>query len=95
MVQLIVSFLQPVPPGTPLSPIVVEVAGSPIKEIGVIDSLLGAFGITGLLLIGSALMGILVAAVIFKLRARTEAEIAGQSLASAQLHLTERVPPRG
>ncbi|RPJ70560.1 MAG: hypothetical protein EHM24_00785 [Acidobacteria bacterium] len=83
---------QPVPPNTPLTPIVVQVPDAPVAEIGVIDILLGSFGITGLLLVGSALLGFVAAAVIFWLRRRLESQDPdGASLASAQLGLT--IPP--
>jgi len=83
---------QPVPPDTPLTPIIVQVPDTPVAEIGVIDILLGSLGITGLLLVMSALLGFVVAAVIFWLRRRSSAEDAdGASLASAQLGLT--LPP--
>jgi hypothetical protein len=85
---------QPVPPNTPLTPIIVQVPDTPVAEIGVIDILLGSLGITGLLLVGSALLGFGVAAVIFWLRRRSSADDGdGASLASAQLGLTLPAPP--
>jgi ABC-type phosphate transport system permease subunit len=44
----------------PLSPIIVQVEGEPPKDIGVIDIIFGSLGITGLMLVGSALLGLLV-----------------------------------
>jgi hypothetical protein len=83
---------QPVPPNTPLTPIIVQVSDAPVTEIGVIDILLGSLGITGLLLVASALLGFVAAAVIFWLRRRSSALGGdGGSLASAQLGLT--LPP--
>lgn len=79
---------QPVPPDTPLTPIVVQIADTRPTEIGVIDILLGSLGITGLLLVGSALLGLAVAAVIFWMRRRFEEESEGASLGTAQLKLT-------
>jgi hypothetical protein len=74
---------------------VVQVTEAPAKEIGVVDILLGSLGITGLLLVGSAILGFLVAAVIFGLRRRAAERNAEASLASAQLHLTgPGAPPR-
>jgi hypothetical protein len=86
-----VFFSQPVPPNTPLTPIVVQVPDTPVTEIGVIDILLGSLGITGLLLVGSAVLGCGVAAVLFWVRRRFTPEDEGSSLASAQLGLT--LPP--
>ena len=87
-----VLFSQPVPPNTPLTPIIVQVPDSPVAEIGVIDILMGSLGITGLLLLGSALLGVAVAAIIFWLRRRRDVdEVEGASLGSAQLGLT--LPP--
>ena len=84
-----VVFSQPVPPNTPLSPIVVQVPDTPVTEIGVIDILLGSLGITGLLLIASALLGCAVAAAIFWIRRRAAVdEGQGTSLGTAQLGLT-------
>jgi hypothetical protein len=90
MVQLTVLFLpqQPVPPDTPITPIIVQVADAPAQEIGVIDILMGSLGITGLLLVASAILGIAVAAIIFWARRRFSPEPESASLASAQLNLT-------
>lgn len=87
-------FTQPVPPNTPITPIIVQVADAPVEEIGVLDILLGSLGITGLLLIGSALLGLGVAAVIVWLRRRRGDAMGseeGASLGTAQLKLT--LPP--
>jgi hypothetical protein len=43
----------------PLTPIVVKVTGDAPKEIGVIDIIFGSLGITGLMLLGSCLLGLL------------------------------------
>ncbi len=91
MVQLTVSFQPPVPPNTPLMPIIVQEVDAPTQEIGVVDILLGSLGITGLLLIASALLGVAAAALIYWLRRRLTREPEAASLASAQLNLT---PPR-
>ena len=91
MVQSDVVFFQPIPPNTPLTPIIVQVVDAPAKEIGVIDILMGSLGITGILLLGSALFGVLVAGVIFWIRRRLATATDGTSLASAQLNLTPPV----
>ena len=88
MVQLAVFYQQPVPPNTPLTPIIVQEVDPPTQEIGVVDILVGSLGITGLLLLGSAVLGLGVAALIFWLRRRFAKEPESASLASAQLNLT-------
>jgi len=88
MVQLAVSFQPTVPPNTPLTPIIVQQVDAPTEEIGVVDILVGSLGITGLLLLASALLGLVAAAVIFWLRRRYGEEPDAASLASAQLNLT-------
>jgi len=42
----------------PLTPVIVKVIPAPAKEIQVIDILLGSFGVVGLMLFGSALLGL-------------------------------------
>jgi hypothetical protein len=42
----------------PITPIVVKVVAEPPKDIGVIDIIFGSLGITGLMLVGSALLGL-------------------------------------
>jgi len=91
MVQLAVSFQQPVPPDTPLIPILVQEVAPPTEEIGVLDILVGSLGITGLLLVASAVLGLAVAVGIVWLRRRFAKEPESASLASAQLNLTPRV----
>ena len=49
-------MLQPV---QPMTPIIVRVMEAPTKEISVADILMGSVGITGLFLIGAALLGFL------------------------------------
>lgn len=88
MVQLAVSYQPTVPPNTPLTPIIVQQVEAPTSEIGVVDILLGSLGITGLLLVGSALLGLAVAAAIVWTRRRFTREPESASLASAQLNLT-------
>lgn len=42
----------------PLSPIIVRVEGEPPQDIGVIDIIFGSLGITGLMLVGSFVLGL-------------------------------------
>ncbi|HSK10576.1 MAG TPA: hypothetical protein VK911_13435 [Vicinamibacterales bacterium] len=67
-------------------------AEAPAREIGVVDILVGSLGITGLLLLGSLLLGFGLAAVLFWARQRFTPELEAPSLASAQLNLSP--PPR-
>jgi hypothetical protein len=54
----------------PLTPIVVKVVGEPPKDIGVIDIIFGSLGITGLMLVGSFLLGLLLGVVFIWWRKR-------------------------
>lgn len=57
----------------PVTPIIVKITGEPPKDIGVIDIIFGSLGITGLILVGSALLGVLLGAVIILIRKRLSA----------------------
>lgn len=54
----------------PLSPIVVKVEGEVPKDIGVIDIIFGSFGVIGVVLVGSAVLGLLLGALIIGIRRR-------------------------
>jgi hypothetical protein len=43
----------------PITPIIVKIVGAPTPELGVGDILIQSLGLTGLILIGSALFGLL------------------------------------
>ncbi len=58
----------------PTTPIVVKVVGETPKDIGVIDIIFGSLGITGLILIGSALLGLLLGGLIIFIRRRLSAD---------------------
>jgi hypothetical protein len=57
-------------PVQPITPIVVKVSGEYPKDIGVIDIIFGALGITGLILAGSLLLGLLLGALFIWFRNR-------------------------
>jgi len=57
----------------PATPIVVKVVGEQPKDIGVIDIIFGSLGITGLILAGSGLLGLLLGIFFIWLRKRMEA----------------------
>jgi len=57
----------------PLTPIVVQVAGETPTDIGVIDILYGAIGITGLMILGSAVLGVLLGLLFIVIRRQLDA----------------------
>jgi hypothetical protein len=60
-------------PGQPAQPIVVHVLEEPVKSTGVADVLIGAFGLTGVLLLAALLLGALLGGILIgikKLRAK-------------------------
>lgn len=67
----------------PLTPIIVKVAGEPPKDIGVIDIIFGSLGITGLILVGSALLGLLLGIVIILVKKRLSRDEPTHSPSSA------------
>jgi hypothetical protein len=56
----------------PTTPIVVKMVGETPKDIGVIDVIFGSLGITGLILIGSGLLGLLLGFGLIWLRKRID-----------------------
>ncbi len=54
----------------PATPIVVKVVGERPKDIGVIDIIFGSLGITGLMLIGSGVLGLLLGVLFIWIRKR-------------------------
>lgn len=67
----------------PTTPIIVKVVGEPPKDIGVIDIIFGSLGITGLILVGSALLGLLLGVVFIYIRKRFGADEPTHSPSSA------------
>lgn len=47
----------------PITPVIVKVIPKPTEELGVVDVLLQALGLTGILVLGSALLGLLLGVV--------------------------------
>lgn len=47
----------------PITPVIVKVISKPTEELGVVDVLLQALGLTGILALGSALLGLLLGVV--------------------------------
>ena len=80
-----------VQPAQPFVPVIVKVVEAPTKEISPADILLGSIGITGLFLLGAALLGFaLGAALIFFKRWQAARDIGDQD--SDVFRLTQ--PPR-
>jgi hypothetical protein len=76
-----VFFLQQAQPVTPL---IVKIVERPTKEISVADILLGSIGITGLFLVGAAILGLVLGgAFIMVRRWRDARSIDSESEASA------------
>ena len=80
-----------VQPTQPFVPVIVKVVEAPTKEISVADILVGSVGITGLFLLGAALLGFALggALILFK---RWQAERLVGDQDSGVFHLTQ--PPR-
>jgi hypothetical protein len=43
----------------PMTPVIVRVVGAPAKELGVVDVIVQSLGLTGLILLGSLVLGLL------------------------------------
>jgi hypothetical protein len=57
-----------VQPAQPVMPIIVKVVAAPTKEISVADILVDSVGITGLFLLGAALLGFVVGGMLILIR---------------------------
>jgi hypothetical protein len=71
----------------------VKIVGAPTQEVGVVDILVGGLGLTAVLLLGAALLGLVVGALFigFK-RWRPSNNLNGQTAASSGLQLNS-LPP--
>ena len=78
----------------PVTPIVVKVVGEPPKDIGVIDIIFGSLGITGLMLVGSALLGLLLGGLIIVVRRRLARDEPTHSPSSAYGFTPSSLPER-
>ena len=73
----------------PVTPIIVKIIPAPAKEIQVIDILLGSFGVVGLMLFGSALVGLALGGLFVWYRRRQDAKAPDEPpLNPYQLNLT-------
>jgi hypothetical protein len=78
-------------PAQPLMPVIVKVVEEPTKEIGPADVLLGSLGITGLFLLGAAVLGFVLGGALIWFK-RWQASRGVDDQASDVFHLTQ--PPR-
>jgi hypothetical protein len=76
----------------PVTPVIVKVVGPPTPEVSVADVILDALGLTGVLLIGSALFGLALGGAIiwFKVH-RPIAAFGGESSSDYRLDLSNPV----
>ena len=81
-------------PAQPFVPVIVKVVEAPTKEISVADVLLGSVGITGLFLLGAAVLGFALggALILFK-RWQAAREVGEQD--SEVFRLTQTAAPAG
>ncbi len=71
----------------------VKVVGQPTPEVGVVEILVGGLGLTGVLLIGAALLGLVVGGLLIAYkRWRPSNSFNGQSADSRGLHLAPAPP---
>jgi hypothetical protein len=61
-------FLLLLQPAQPITPVIIKVVEQPSKEISVADILMGSVGITGLFLLGAALLGFVLGGVFILFR---------------------------
>ena len=80
-----------VQPAQPVVPIIVRVVAEPTKEISVADILMGSVGITGLFLLGAALLGFALGGMLILFR-RWQAAHALDDDGNTAFQLTQ--PPR-
>jgi hypothetical protein len=80
-----------VQPAQPVMPVIVRVVTEPTKEISVADILMGSVGLTGLFLLGAALLGFVLGAALILFR-RWQAAHDDGGRESEAFQLTQ--PPR-
>lgn len=77
----------------PLTPVIVRMVDQPTKEISVADILMGSLGITGIFLIGAALLGLVLGG-LFILFRRWQASRDADNPADEAFQLTQPPKPR-
>lgn len=79
-------------PNQPFTPIIVKVVEAPSKEISVADILMGSVGITGIFLIGAALLGFVLGGAFILFR-RWRSNRDGDTTMRDAFRLTQPPPP--
>ncbi len=82
-----------VQPAQPFTPVIVKMIDQPAKEISVADILMGSVGITGIFLIGAALLGFVLGGM-FILYRRWQASRDVDNPADNAFRLTQPPTPR-
>ncbi len=82
-------------PPAPVTPVIVKIVGAPTEEVGVVDILIGGLGLTALLLLGAALLGVVVGALFIGYkRWRPGNSLNGQEASAMGLQLGSPPPDR-
>ena len=77
----------------PLTPVMVKIVGAPTQEVGVVDILVSGLGLTGVLLIAAALLGLLVGGLLIGYKRRWPSNsFNGQAAGSSGLNLSSFPP---
>jgi hypothetical protein len=76
-------------PVTPLTPVIVKVVPTPTPEVGVVDILVGSLGLTGLIVVASLLVGLVVGGLLIAYsRWRINRQPDGETSDATQLNLS-------
>jgi hypothetical protein len=77
----------------PLTPVIIKAVGAPTEEVSVVNILVGGLGLTGLFVLGAALLGFVIGALLIGYkRLRPSNSLNGQTGASRGLNL-DSFPP--
>ena len=77
----------------PLTPTIIKIVPPPTREIGVLDVLVGALGLTGVIVVGSLVSGCVLGAIIIGFK-RWRVERTGVDDSSHQIRLDISTPRR-
>jgi hypothetical protein len=79
----------------PITPVMVRIVGAPTQEVGVVDILVGGLGLTGVLVLCAALLGLLVGGLLIGYKKlRPSNSFNGQTADSRGLNLSAPPPER-
>jgi hypothetical protein len=79
----------------PVSPVIVRIVGAPTEELGVLDVILNAVGLTGLIVFASLLLGVALGALFIWFRNRWPSNtMNGENASDYALHLSAPSDPR-